>query len=48
MKRRFDLYLKDILECIGRVKEYTDSLTLEDFKSSRITIDASVRNLEII
>ena len=48
MKRRFELYLKDILGSIKKIEEYTQALDFEDFKNSSIIIDASVRNLEII
>lgn len=48
MKRRFDLYLEDILECIRRVKKYTHNLDLEEFKKNQLKIDATARNLEII
>lgn len=48
MKRKFELYLKDILWSIKKIEEYTQALDFEDFKNSSIIIDASVRNLEII
>ncbi len=48
MKRKFELYLKDILESVNKIGEYTRTLDFEDFKSSSVIIDASVRNLEII
>ena len=48
MKREFNLYLGDILECIRRVKEYTGDLDLEEFKKNQMVIDATARNLEII
>ena len=44
MKRRFDLYLKDILESIKRIKEYSEN----EEKSEMIKVDAILRNLEII
>ncbi len=48
MKREFNLYLGDILECIRRVREYTNDLDLEEFKKNQMVIDATARNLEII
>ncbi len=48
MKRKYDLYLNDILEAIERVQDYTQNIDLEDFAKSPITIDAVMRNLEII
>ncbi len=48
MKRRFDLYLKDILKSIDRIREYTSSLSFEEFAKDDIKVDAVMRNLEII
>ncbi len=48
MYRETKLYLNDILTCIERIQEYTDSLSLEEFSSDNRTIDAVVRNFEII
>jgi len=48
LKRSFDLYLKDILEAIDRIQEYTESMDIEELTKSNITIDAVMRNLEII
>lgn len=48
MKRKFDLYLKDILESIERIQDYVHSVDVEEFAKSPITIDAVMRNLEII
>lgn len=48
MRREFNLYLQDILEAIERIEQYTQSMNLEDFSKSKITIDAVLRNLEII
>ena len=48
MKRVFNLYLQDILEAIERVEQYTQGMNLEEFSKSKITMDAVLRNLEII
>lgn len=48
MKRRFDLYLKDILESISRIKEYVGLMDYEEFSKNKIKVDAVMRNLEII
>lgn len=48
MKRDFRVYLDDILESIGRVKEYTKGKTKIDFSSSTDLQDAVLRRLEII
>lgn len=48
MSRDYRLYLDDILECCDRVQEYTDGFSFDQFSSDSKTIDAVVRNLEII
>lgn len=40
--------LDDILESLERINEYTEGLNLQDFEEDQRTIDAVVRNLEII
>jgi len=42
------LYLEDILTSISRIEEYTEGLSFENFKKDQKTLDAVVRNLEII
>jgi uncharacterized protein with HEPN domain len=41
-------YIEHMLEAIGRIREYTASLTLEKFESTRVVIDAVVLNLQIL
>lgn len=48
MYRETKLYLNDILTSIERVREYTNSLSFEKFSADNRTIDAVVRNFEII
>jgi uncharacterized protein with HEPN domain len=48
MPRDIRLYLDDMLEAIRAIREYTGGMTFESFASDRKTIDAVVRNLEII
>lgn len=47
-KRTSFLLINDILESIRKIKNYTTGLSFEDFKSDDKTIDAVVRNFEII
>jgi len=42
------VYLEDILTSISRIEEYTKELSFESFKKDQRTIDAVVRNLEVI
>ncbi len=48
MSREYKLYLRDILEAQERIREYTQKMTYEEFAQSKITVDAVVRNLEVI
>jgi uncharacterized protein with HEPN domain len=48
MSRDYKLYLSDILESLARIQEYTKGMTYEEFEQSKITIDAVIRNLEVI
>ncbi len=47
-KRDNRLYLEDILECINKIENYTSNFTYEEFIKDSKTVDATVRNLEII
>jgi uncharacterized protein with HEPN domain len=42
------VYLEDILTSISRVEEYTKNLSFENFNKDQKTIDAVIRNLEVI
>lgn len=42
------LYIDDIRSAIDRIFEYTAGLTLESFSNDYKTLDAVIRNLEII
>ncbi|MBN1689280.1 MAG: DUF86 domain-containing protein [Candidatus Omnitrophica bacterium] len=48
MPRDVLVYLEDILTAISRIKTYTRNEKLERFRKDLKTIDATVRNLEII
>lgn len=43
-----NLRLQDIAEAIDRILDYAASHSLESFAADRMTIDAVVRNLEVI
>lgn len=49
MKKRLQsLYLKDIVDAITKILEYTKNVSYDDFCEDAKTIDAVVRNYEII
>ena len=47
-KRPIDLLLSDILDAIDRVPIYIEGLSFDAFSNDQKSIDAVVRNLEII
>ena len=47
-KRNPCLFLADILEAVGRIEEYIEGYDFERFVNDRKTVDAVLRNLEII
>lgn len=48
MPRDPRVYIGDILEAIRRMRSYTENMDFAAFAKSPITIDAVVRNLEVI
>ncbi len=42
------LYLDDIVEAIGKIEGYVEGLSLEEFSRDGKTVDAVVRNFEVI
>jgi uncharacterized protein with HEPN domain len=47
-KRPVDLLLDDICEAIDRIEQYTSGMSFDVFSKDRKSVDAVVRNLEII
>lgn len=48
MTRSPRLYLEDIRESIGKIVEYTNGMTYDQFVGNDMAIDAVIRNFEII
>ena len=48
MPKDYKVFLEDILEAIQKIRDYTDGLSLQAFTSDAKTLDAVIRNLEII
>lgn len=46
--REWRLRVEDILEAIARIERYVEGLTFEQFQADRKTVDAVIRNLEVI
>lgn len=47
-ERGIKLYLEDILEAIKKIEDFTHGMSLGSFKQDLKTIDAVVRNIEVI
>ncbi len=48
MPRDYKVYLDDILDAITKIRDYTSGMNLEGLKNDSKTLDAVVRNLEVI
>ncbi len=48
MSRIYKLYLQDILECCANIDEYIGEMSFKEFSVDKKTVDAVVRNLEIV
>jgi len=48
MKRNRGIYLKDILQAIDNIRDFTKGMTFSRFKKDKKTISAVLRELEII
>lgn len=46
--REWRLRIEDILEAIRRIEQYTDGMQYEQWQEDQKTVDAVVRNIEII
>jgi uncharacterized protein with HEPN domain len=46
--RDFQVYVEDIIDAINSIEAYTKGLTYEGFASDKKTVDAVIRNFEII
>ncbi len=47
-KRDTDLLISDMIECCSNIFEYTAGMSFNDFISSKKTIDAVIRNFEVL
>jgi uncharacterized protein with HEPN domain len=47
-KRDLGLYLEDINTSINKIRKYTRGMNYSEFKKDHKTVDAVIRNLEII
>jgi len=48
MPRDYKIFLEDILDAIQKINVYTADLSFEKFKNDPKTLDAVIRNLEVI
>ena len=47
-RKKWKFRLRNIIEAIERIEEYTQGMSYDDFRSDQKTIDAVVRNFMII
>ena len=47
-KRAPEFLLNDILECAEKIADYTEGMSFDDFIHDSKTVDAVIRNLEIM
>lgn len=48
MSKDYKIYIEDILEAIHKIDAYLKGMTFEQFSKDTKTVDAVVRNLEVI
>jgi len=48
MRKNDSVYLSHILDSIERIEEYTENMEKEDFLSSNLVQDGTIRQIEII
>ena len=48
MARDYKVFLEDVLEAVSKIRRYTAGLSKEVFSGDEKTLDAVVRNLEVI
>ena len=47
-ERNISLYLQDIYSAIKKIGKYTKGLSIDQFKKSDKTVDAVIRNIEVM
>jgi uncharacterized protein with HEPN domain len=48
LEKDYKAYIHHVLDSIGLIEEYTAGMSFEEFEKDRKTIDAVIRNFEII
>jgi uncharacterized protein with HEPN domain len=48
MSRDYKVYLEDVLEAIDKIRTYTANMSADSFVADNKTLDAVLRNLEVI
>jgi len=48
MKRDYRLYIDDLIEAIERIEKYAGGLSFEEFSRDTKTVDAVIRNFEVL
>ena len=48
MSQEYDVYIKDMLEAVKKIRKYTKGMDEDSFNDNGLVIDACIRNLLII
>ena len=48
MKKEPTIYIEHIMDCIAKIREYTNGMNEEKFLANKLVQDAVIRNFEII
>lgn len=48
MRRDYRLYIGELLEAVEKIEEYVEGLSLDEFGQDTKTVDAVIRNFQII
>ncbi len=48
MKRNYTIYLKDVLEAIKSIEEFTKNISFKEFRQDDKTVSAVIRKFEIM
>lgn|SRR5690554_5802644 len=46
--RNYKVYINDIMNCIKKIKKYTENISYDEFAKNELVQDGVIRNLEII
>ncbi len=48
LKREWSVFIEDMLESINKIEQYVNSMNFDEFNNDSKTVDAVIRNFEIL